>query len=205
MTASSSTIWVMGFWRCLDCRSREAMTPRGRFSRRRGASRVDDRVARRTAACGAGTSGLPDRPAFRSGHPVSTWLADPTADHRHGRYGQCREPASGSGQGAALPRRHHGGSFSGGERRGDRRRSIQGSTRRSLFRFAVEQAIWRFASETEPPIADRHDVGFGRTRIVIASVRSDPGNVERVRPAPVSSRSQPDPRSVRGSLRVRAP
>ena len=117
---------------------------------RRGASRVDDRLAGQSAARGAGTSGFPDRPAFRPGHPVPARFADPTADHRHGRHRQRCEPASGSGQAAALPCRRHGGSFSSRERDGaDRRISILGSTRRSPFRFAVERAICRFAFEPD--------------------------------------------------------
>ena len=60
---------------------------------------------------------------FGPGHPVSARFADPAADHRDGRYGQCREPASGSGQGATLPHRRLGGSFPGGARR--RRRAMQ--------------------------------------------------------------------------------
>ena len=71
----------------------------------------DDRLALRTAACGAGASGFPHWPAFRPRDPQPARFADPTADHRDRRYGQCREPASGSGQAAALPRRRHGGSF----------------------------------------------------------------------------------------------
>ena len=78
----------------------------------------DDCVAGQIAARGAGTSGFPDRAAFRARHSVSARFADPTADHRHGRHGQRREPASGSGQAAALPRRRHGGSFPSCKRHG---------------------------------------------------------------------------------------
>ena len=71
----------------------------------------DDGLADRIAAGGAGTSGFPDRPAFRAGDPVPARFADPTADHRDGRHGQRRKPASGSGQAAAAPRRRNRGSF----------------------------------------------------------------------------------------------
>ena len=54
---------------------------------------------------------------FGPGHPVSARFADPTADHRDRRHGQCREPATGGGQAAALPRRRLRGSFPGGKRR----------------------------------------------------------------------------------------
>ena len=91
---------------------------------------IDDRVAGQFAARGAGTSGFPDRPAFRARHSVSPRFTDPTADHRHGRHSQCREPASGSGQAAALPRRRYGRSFPSRRRADAAARTSRQATRR---------------------------------------------------------------------------
>ena len=83
---------------------------------------------------------------FGPGDPVPARFADPAADHRHGRYGQRREPASGSGQAAALPRRRHGRSFPGRKRAdaiGERQRRLRGADRfdsRSSKRFAGSDA-----------------------------------------------------------------
>ncbi len=53
---------------------------------------------------------------LRAGDSIPPRFADPTADHRDGRYGQCRKPASRSRQAAAEPCRRHRGSFPGRKR-----------------------------------------------------------------------------------------
>ena len=80
---------------------------------------------------------------FGPGYPVQARFADPTADHRDGRHRQRREPASGSGQAAALPRRRRGGCFSSRKRDGAdceyRSRALRAAHRfdsRSSGRFA---------------------------------------------------------------------
>ena len=119
--------------------------------RRRASSFVGHELARPLAARSEGAPRFSHRRSFRPGRHFAARIAEPSANQRCGRHGQRREPASGSGEAAALPRRRHRGSFPSRER-GDalgrgRPRALHAIDR---LDFAGERARCRFASEGEP-------------------------------------------------------